>query len=443
MPEGLSGFGGKPDCEYDGIICCMTKKRLIFGMCAIPAFALAAFAAVCIVRTRCGIALPMRADVAVAEPEIKPLPLGDDERLTLRWLDYVTGPLSRKEEVEWWGPASARQFGLFARRYNIAFAGYAAAALGMRGNDAERAVVGRILGNCIERMLCRSVWAYSQAKSYWGRKPWAPDPCYRENVMYTGHLLQLLALYECFTGDRRYWEKGFDFVWKDGKRVHYDVRRLIDVTVDQMRSNPSGGITCEPNLLFFPCNNHPHIALSLFSKLGHGDWTAEARRWERWALRHFFSPVLGGGALNIVQHVKSGVMYPRGHNGLDAWSLLWYEPWAAERIMAVSLWKECAKRIDWEMLAKAPDSRMRFADCCDPANVPPITIVSFLAAAARACGDAETAVRLEGIADRSLVRRDGMLYLDVGHEWRIGATANRIIALAFANGSSFRAFLRR
>jgi hypothetical protein len=95
------------------------------------------------------------------------------------------------------------------------------------------------------------------------------------------------------------------------------------------------------------------------------------------------------------------------------------------------------------MLAKDPDSRRRFADCCDPANVPPITIVSFLAAAARACGDAETAVRLEGIADRSLVRKDGMLYLDVGHEWRIGATANRIIALALANGSSFRAFLRR
>ena len=162
--------------------------------------------------------------------------------------------------------------------------GYAAAALGMRGNAAEKATVGRILGNCIERMLRRDVWAYSQSKNYWGAKPWAPDPCYRENVMYTGHLLQLLALYECFTGDRGYWEKGFDFVWKDGRHVHYDVKRLIDVTVDQMRTNPSGGITCEPNLLFFPCNNHPHIALSLFSKLGYGDWTTDALRWEQWAV---------------------------------------------------------------------------------------------------------------------------------------------------------------
>jgi hypothetical protein len=260
--------------------------------------------------------------------------------------------------------------------------------------------------------------------------------------MYTGHLLQLLALYECFTGSRRYWEHGFDFVWKDGRRVHYDVKRLIDVTVDQMRTNPSGGITCEPSLLFFPCNNHPHIALSLFSKLGYGDWTADARRWEHWAVKHFFGPVFGGGAFNIVQHVKSGVMYPRGHNGLDAWSLLWYEPWAADRRIAVALWKECAKCIDWGMLAKNPDSLKMVANCCDPANVPPITVVSFLAAAARGCGDVETAIRLEHIADRSLVRKGGMFYLDVGREWRIGATANRIIALALANGSNFRSFLR-
>jgi hypothetical protein len=389
------------------------------------------------------VALPACRDIIEDKPDIKSVPLGKDELFALCWLDYVTGKLPQAEEIEWWGAASVKQFGLFAGRYNIAFAGYAAAALGMRGNDAEKATVGRILGNCIERILRRDMWAYSQAKNYWGRKPWAPDPCFRENVMYTGHLLQLLALYECFTGDRRYWEVGFDFIWKDGRRVHYDVKRLIDVTVDQMRTNPSGGITCEPDLLFFPCNNHPHIALSLFSKLGYGDWTADARRWEQWSVKHFFSPVFGGGALNIVQHVKSGIMYPRGHNGLDAWSLLWYEPWAADRRTAVVLWQECAKRIDWEMLAKNPDDRRVIANCCDPANVPPITVVSFIAAAARTCGDAETALRPEHIADRYLVRKGGMLYLDVGREWRIGATANRIIALALANGSNFRAFLRR
>ena len=49
--------------------------------------------------------------------------------------------------------------------------------------------------------------------------------------------------------------------------------------VEQMRTNDYCGVTCEPGLLFFPCNNHPHYALKLFAKLGHGDWSDDARRW--------------------------------------------------------------------------------------------------------------------------------------------------------------------
>ncbi len=80
--------------------------------------------------------------------------------------------------------------------------------------------------------------------------------------------------------------------------------------------------------------------------------------------------------------------------------------------------------------------------CCNPADVPPVVAATFLAAAARACDDTATAERLERLADRALVRRDGMLYLDVSREWRIGATANRIISLAEAGGFRFRDMVR-
>ena len=64
---------------------------------------------------------------------------------------------------------------------------------------------------------------------------------------------------------------------------------------------------------------------------------------------------------------------------------------------------------------------------------------SFLAAAARACGDSVAAERLEKPLDaRYLVRKEGLLYLDLNREWRIGATAMRIISLAEARGSRFR-----
>lgn len=388
---------------------------------------------------RCDISLPP--ENAPGAPYRRQMPFSDDERAALKWLEYVTGKLPPEEERRWWNIGGS-QHGLFAKRYNIAFCGYAASALGCRGDETARHTAGRILDNCISRYLRRDVWSYSQSKSYWGKKPWAPDPCYRENVMYTGHLLQLLALYEMFTGDTRYWREGFDFVWNDGRRIHYDVRRLLDVTVEQMRKNQCGGIACEPGLVFFPCNNHPHFARALFARLGHNEnWKADAERWEEWAIRKFRKPLFGGGALNIVYHMKSGLLYPRGHNGLDGWSLLWYEPWAAERATVIQLWRETAKRIDWKELETGKDARKGGFSCCDPADVPPIASATFLIAAAYACDDHDVAQRLERIISSRCVRRYGMLWLDVGRDWRIGATANYIISLAEARGFSFRDIL--
>ena len=367
------------------------------------------------------------------------LPLSDDEFAALAWLEHVTGPLGAEEERELWD-IGGTQHGIFAKRYHLAFAGYAAAAIGMRGDAEVQKRVGKVLGNCIERMIRSDVWCYSMSKSYWGKKPWAPDPCYRENVMYTGHLLHLLAYYELFTGDRRYHREGggWDFVWKDGRKVHYDVEKLIDVTVEQMRKGPNGGVTCEPGLMFFACNSHPHVALSVFSKLGYGDWSADAARWEKWALSHYLSPAFGGGALNLVYHVRGNFMYPRGQDGFDGWSLLWYEAWASDRRTATALWRRVRDGLDWSRLDGCGDGT-GVIGCCDPRPVSASVASVFLAAAARACSDAETAERLERAVDAKYLRREGgLIWLDVNREWRIGATAMRIISLAESRGSRFR-----
>ena len=367
------------------------------------------------------------------------LPLSDDELAALAWLEHVTGRMREDEEREWWD-IGGDQFGIFATRYSIAFAGYAAAAIGMRGDADVRGRVGRVLGSCIGRMLSADVWAYSQSSGYWGGKSWAPDPCRRENVMYTGHLLHLLAYYELFTGDRRYHREGggWDFVWKDGRRVHYDVERLIAVTVEQMRKGPNGGVTCEPGLMFFACNSHPQVALKLFGRLGYGDWSADAARWEKWALSHYFSPMFGGGAVSLVYHVRGNFMYPRGQAGLDGWSLLWYEAWATDRRLAASLWRRVVESLDWTWLDSAADACGDMG-CCDPRPVPASVAAVFLAAAARACDDAGTAARLERAVDaRHMKREGGMLWLDLDRRWRIGATAMRIVSLAESNGSRLR-----
>ena len=262
----------------------------------------------------------------------------------------------------------------------------------------------------------------------------------RTSIRRQGHLLHLLAYYELFTGDRRYHREGggWDFVWKDGRRVHYDVEKLIEVTVEQMRKGPNGGVTCEPGLMFFACNSHPHVALSVFSKLGYGDWSADAARWEKWALSHYLSPAFGGGALNLVYHVRGNFMYPRGQDGFDGWSLLWYEAWASDRRTATALWRRVRDGLDWSRLDGCGDGT-GVIGCCDPRPVSASVASVFLAAAARACSDPETAERLERAVDAKYLRREGGLFwLDLNREWRIGATAMRIISLAESRGSRFR-----
>lgn len=393
-------------------------------------------------RSSTAVMLPL--DGIAADDRVERLPLTEDERAGLAWLEHITGPLPAAEEKDLW-EIGGRQYGIFVKRYNIAFAGYAAAAIGMRGDRTIRTRAGRILGHCVERMLRTDVWAYSQAANYWGDKPWAPDPCYRENVMYTGHLLQLLAYYELFTGNRRYHRSGggWDFVWKDGRRVHYDVERLIDVTVEQMRKGPNGGISCEPGLMFFACNNHPHVALSVFRTLGCGDWSDDARRWEKWALGHYLSPAFGGGLFNLVYHVRGNFMYPRGQNAFDGWCLLWYEAWASDRRVPKALWLKARELIDRSRLENG-DDHLADGGCCDPQPVPPSLTAAFLAATARACGDDATAAWLEKLVDDRYLRRDnGWFRLELDRRWRIGATAMRLISLAESHGSRFRDLVRR
>ena len=74
-------------------------------------------------------------EISLNTKEVKPLCA--DESAALRFLEFVAGPMPAAEEREWW-EIGGGQFGLFSKRYNIAFAGYAAAALGMRGSEEER-----------------------------------------------------------------------------------------------------------------------------------------------------------------------------------------------------------------------------------------------------------------------------------------------------------------
>ncbi|MFA5204757.1 MAG: hypothetical protein WC708_10185 [Lentisphaeria bacterium] len=386
-------------------------------------------------------AAPAAPDTPVAWWE-QPAPLTADEAAGLQWLAEVTCRLPEARRDEVW-KVGGDQYGVYSIRYQAAFAGYAAAALGMR-TPAYPGLTAAILRDTTGRLIDRRAWSYIQG--YWGKKPWFPDPCRRENVMYSGHLLQLAALYEAASGDPCFRTAGFDLVWDGARRTHYTTLSLAEAIAAQIRANPGGGVTCEPGLVFFPCNNHPHVAFRLLEGMGLGNWAPERAKWEPWALATY-QATAGGGAVRILYHAPTGASVPRGNNGLDGWSLLWYAPWAADPATPAALWPLVRDRIAWGEFGDTPCDRpmpLVHANCCRPVQVPPAPTASFLAAAARACGDPATAGRLEAWLDRHFARRQGgRFWLDTHPEWRVGTTANRLLALAQANGSDLRALALR
>jgi hypothetical protein len=371
-----------------------------------------------------------------------PAPLTPDEEAGLQWLADITCRLPEARRDEVW-KVGGDQYGVYSIRYQAAFAGYAAAALGMR-TPAYPGLSAAIVRDTAERLIDRRAWSYIQG--YWGKKPWFPDPCARENVMFTGHLLQLTALYEAASGDPYFRTTGFDLTWDATHRAHYTTLSLAAVTAAQIRANPGGGVTCEPGLVFFPCNNHPHVAFRLLEGMGMGDWAAERAKWEPWALATYHATA-GGGAFRILYHAPTGASVPRGNNGLDGWSLLWYAPWAADPATPTALWSLAREQIDWNEFGDTPaDHPMPLvqANCCRPVQTPPAPTASFLAAASRACGDPRTAERLEAWLDHHFgQRQNGRFWLNTHPEWRTGVTANRLLAMAIQNGSDLRSFVFR
>lgn len=371
----------------------------------------------------------------------QPNALSADEVAAQQWLADITCRLPPAREQEVW-QVGGSQHGVFSIRYQAAFAGYAAAALGMR-TPAYVGLTQSILSNTVSRLVDRKAWAYIQ--SYWSQEPWFPDPCAKGNVMYTGHLMQLMALEEALSGDPRYSHAGVELVWDAAHSFRYTTQQLADVTAAQMRAG-DGGVPCEPGLVFFACNNHPQIAFRLLEGMGYGDWRSESAKWERWALRRF-QATAGGGAFRILHHEKTGLAYPRGMPGFDGWSLLWYAPWASDRANLPILWRLAREKIVWSEYGDDPGEQpgvLIKASCCNPVQVPAAATASFLAAASRACNDTETAIRLEAWLDRHFRKTsEGRLWLNTNREWRTGVTANRILALAQANGSDLRAMVRR
>ena len=180
--------------------------------------------------------LPVR---SVAQPGPESVPpwwehppaLTPDEVAAQQWLADVTFRLPAEREGDVWDVGGS-QHGVFSIRYQVAFAGYTAAALGQR-TPAYVGLTRDVLSNAVARIADRKAWSYIQ--TYWSQEPWFPDPCANGNIMYTGHLMMLMALEEALSGDTSFSRQGVSLAWDAERRFTYTTRQLADVTATPMK----------------------------------------------------------------------------------------------------------------------------------------------------------------------------------------------------------------
>jgi linalool dehydratase/isomerase-like protein len=377
-----------------------------------------------------------------------PVPLTDEELGYQRYFSAISWQLDKADWPRVWDTKNDRVGN--SDRFFASFAGYAAAAIAMR-TPAYPGLIGRQLVSFIDHILAKQTWKY--VSMFWRKQPWYPDPVAHQNIMISGHLLELMALYEMYTGDDVYRTKGFDFVWDEENRFHYDLMSLTEVTVRQIRDNESGGVCCEPGIIFFACNDHQHIAFKIMEGMGLGDWSAERRKWEQWALKGFYDN-LGGGAMKIGYHQTMKEFSKIGYPGMDGWSLVYYQPWAEDPEVPNSIWRLARRTIRWNDFTLRPGKKKRrlrgqstfISQVYNTVQqiLAPAPTASFLYAAAAACDDKPTAARLRKLLNRQYrIEDNGRIFLGLDKKVQIGSTGNMALGLAYESGSNMRHLVQR
>jgi len=284
-------------------------------------------------------AMPALAEEAAWQPG-----LSDRELAIQRWFSHLTCLADRQAKWAGWFD-DGKQLDVTAFRYQFAFSGYGAAAMAAK-TPAYRELIQRQLLDLCERMIDRRTWFY--VTKYWDYGDAPPDPCKYENVMYSGHLAQMMALYELLTGDMHYSEKGWDFVSEDGRAIHYRLEELIRGLHDKSAESPSGGICCEPGLVFADCNSHSAAAFVIHDTVHGTSFSDVNPRWFDWMRVHFRNKApLAREFLYVIYNQKQGLFYPVGDVGADCWALGWGYPWFPDTQFARQGWDHIREKINW------------------------------------------------------------------------------------------------
>jgi len=241
-----------------------------------------------VAKNRVGYSVESLSNIIPKIPSIDPasyLEIGTDEMGLLRWyLSVCDDPLSDFSKI----PAyDDKQIEGSSYRYTLAFTAYFLALEQYHKIPACSEIIQPRMDRLIRKMLERPVWTY-WANTSQGVETLEPlmnrpypeqhDPVGRKNIMYSGHLGHMIALYEMLYHDLKWSQPGsIVFSWSETEKYVYDNPSLQKVMLDQMVNNPYHSIECEPNAVFPECNQHPVLSFMLYDHV-HGTQYAEARK---------------------------------------------------------------------------------------------------------------------------------------------------------------------
>jgi len=315
-----------------------------------------------------------------------------------------------------------------AYQFQIAFAAYALASAHYHYTPAQRDLYQKASARLIKRMIYKDVWDYwahtskfdltdrtetedgGEIMVNYSEDDWYGwiDPNIKKNIMYSGHLLQMVGLHEMLFDDHRYDESGslmFRFAPVENGQgpieMKYDHDRLTKVIHEQFVEDHFRGIECERNAVYAECNQHPILGLMHYDFKHGTSLSPEVRREFKKTIekRHYVNPETHTTMYFL--KVKQDEVVPATYAWADGWNGHAQHAWDKEYIE--SLYPHQLKRYMPSMLRGWPFENMGWAGSFD---------FGWFALLASEVGDTETVQTMTDYADAHFdpTWRDGGYY---------------------------------
>ena len=175
------------------------------------------------------------------------------------------------------GKGGNTQASMSSYRYALAFMTYFLALEQFHKIPAWTDFLQAKFDRLIIKMQHKKVWDY-WAEASKGTPPYEPnmdrpypserDPVRIKNIMYSGHLAQMISLYEKLYVDLKWGQpNSIQFKWNEKEIYYYDTHKLHKLIYDAFMNQVNHCIECHQNTCFPVCNQHPILALRVYDDI--------------------------------------------------------------------------------------------------------------------------------------------------------------------------------